>query len=93
MVATPLLSVKAVPVVGVNVTRVEFVTVKVTIAPCTRVPVESLTVAVAVTGVPYAKILDERFSDIWLTILIVAVLVAPVTDAVIRSDVPQPLSV
>jgi hypothetical protein len=93
MVATPLLFVKAVPVVGVNVTREEFVTAKVTIAPFTRVPEEFLTVAVAVTGVPYDKTLEERLSEIWLTIFIVVLLVAPVMDAVIVSVAAQPLSV
>jgi hypothetical protein len=82
-----------VPVVGVNVTRLESVTVKVTIALDTGFPEEFLTVAVAVTGVPYDKTLEERLSEIWLTIFIVVLAVAPVTDAVIVSDIPQPLSV
>jgi hypothetical protein len=93
MVATPLLFVKAVPVVGENVTREESVTAKVTIAPCTSRPEEFLTVAVAVTGVPYDKTLEERLSEIWLVINIVVLLVDPVIEAVIVSDVPQPLSV
>ena len=63
------------------------------------VPKEFLTVAVAVTGVPYDKTLEERLSEIWLTIFIVLMALAPVTDATIVSVVigfvlePQPLSI
>jgi hypothetical protein len=54
--ATPLLSVKAVPEVGVNVRRVVDAAVKVTTAPDTGVPEESVSVAVAVIGDPYVTL-------------------------------------
>jgi hypothetical protein len=50
--ATPLLFVKAVPDAGVNVTRVVSAAAKVTTAPDTGVPEESVSVAVAVIGNP-----------------------------------------
>jgi len=49
--ATPLAFVNAVADVGVNTTS-ELVSAKVTTAPFTSAPVASLTIAVAVTGVP-----------------------------------------
>jgi hypothetical protein len=51
MEAVPLTSVNAVVEVGVNATS-ELDAAKVTTAPCTSAPLASLSVAVAVTGVP-----------------------------------------
>jgi hypothetical protein len=54
--ATPLLSVKAVPDVGLSVRRVVLAAAKVTTAPDTGVPEESVSVAVAVIGYPYVTL-------------------------------------
>jgi hypothetical protein len=54
--ATPLLSVKAEAEVGVNVRRVVDAAVKVTTAPDTGVPEESVSIAVAVIGDPYVTL-------------------------------------
>ena len=59
--AMPPAFVRAVAEVGVNVTR-PFVAAKLTTAPCIRVPLASLSVAVTVTGVPKVTVLAGMFN-------------------------------
>jgi hypothetical protein len=78
--ATPLASVNAVAEVGVNVIM-SLVAAKVTIAPCTTAPLASVSVAVAVTGVPNVTTLEEilkvREAEVVVPVPVVAPLPHP----------------
>ena len=86
MEATPLASVNAVAEVGVNVTS-ELVAAKVTTAPCISAPLASLSVAVAVTGVPKVTTFEGMLKIRELR----SVVVVPVPVPVVSSPLPHPL--
>ena len=86
MEATPLAFVNAVAEVGVNVTS-ELVAAKVTTAPCISAPLASLSVAVAVTGVPKVTTFEGMLKIRELRSVVVVV---PVPVAVV-SPLPHPL--
>ena len=84
--ATPLASVNF--VVWLNTIRL-LVAANVTTVFGTAAPLESFSVAVAVTGVPYVAMLDETFSLMAgrVTFIVALALLPPDTDAVIKSVV------
>ena len=87
MEATPLAFVNAVAEVGVNVTS-ELVSAKVTTVPCTSAPLASLSVAVAVTGVPKVTTLEGMLKVRELRSVVVVLV--PVLVAIV-SPLPHPL--
>jgi len=88
MEATPLAFVNAVAGVGVNVTS-ELVAAKVTTAPCTSAPLASLSVAVAVAGVPKVTTLQGMLKIRELRLVVVVSV--PVLVAVVSPLLPHPL--
>jgi hypothetical protein len=92
MEATPLASVNAVAEVGVNVTS-ELVAAKVTTAPCISAPLASLSVAVAVTGVPKVTTFEGmlKIRELRSVVVVPVPVPVPVLVAVVSSPLPHPL--
>jgi hypothetical protein len=89
MEATPLAFVNAVAEVGVNVTS-ELVAAKVTTAFGTSAPLASLSVAVAVTGIPKVTMLEGMLKVRELRSVVVVPVSVPVLVVVV-SPLPHPL--
>jgi hypothetical protein len=92
MEATPLAFVNAVAEVGVNVTS-ELVSAKVTTVPCTSAPLASLSVAVAVTGVPKVTTFEGmlKIRELRSVVVVPVPVPVPVLVAVVSSPLPHPL--
>ena len=92
--ATPLAFVNAVPEVGVNVTSVVSVAAKVTTAFGTTAPLASVSVAVAVTGVPNATTLEGILKvreAVAVAVVVVPVPVPILVPVPVVSPLPHPL--